>query len=76
MQWVKESVLLLGFDPWLGNFHVLWVRPKKKKKKKNKRKTNRRADMHICYDFVEFSAYHLGEKQQALKFRILTVWEN
>ena len=24
------SVLWLGFDPWLGNFCVLWAQPKKK----------------------------------------------
>ena len=43
VQWVEDLALLqlwcrlqlhLGFDPWPGNFHVLWVRPKKKKKKK------------------------------------------
>ena len=40
-QWVKDLVLLqlwsrlqlqLIFDPWPGNFHVPWVRPKKRKK--------------------------------------------
>ena len=25
-----RSQLLLGFDPWLGKFHMLWVWPKKK----------------------------------------------
>ena len=44
VQWVKDAVLslrqlrsllwLVGFDHWPGNFHVLWVQPKKKKKKK------------------------------------------
>ena len=43
-QWVKDlawSLLWLGsllwcrFKPWLGNFHMLWAQPKKKKKKKN-----------------------------------------
>ena len=32
---VKDSVLSLlwlGFDPWLGNFHMPWVQQKKKKK--------------------------------------------
>ena len=24
------------FDPWPGNFHMLWLQPKKKKKKKKK----------------------------------------
>ena len=42
VQWVKNPTLLqlwcrlqlwLGFNPWPGNFHVLWVWPKKKKKK-------------------------------------------
>jgi len=40
-QWVKDPALSLlclglllwcGFDPWLGNFRMLWVRPKGKKK--------------------------------------------
>ena len=40
-QWVKDLVLSqlwhrlqlrLGFDPWIGNLHMLQVRPKKKKK--------------------------------------------
>ena len=38
VQWVKDLVLLqlwcwlqlrLRFDPWPGNFHMLWVWPKK-----------------------------------------------
>ena len=42
-QWVKDLALpqlwrrfqlYLGFDPWPGNFHILWVRPGKKKRKK------------------------------------------
>ena len=42
VQWVKDLALLhlwcrvqlwLRFDPWPGNFHMLQVRPKKKKKK-------------------------------------------
>ena len=28
--------LRLGFDPWLGNFHMQWVQLKKKKEKKKK----------------------------------------
>ena len=43
-KWVKDPVLpqlwlrsyQLRFDPWPGNFHVLWVRQKKKKKKRKK----------------------------------------
>ena len=37
--WVEDSELSLlwcVFDPWLGNFCMPWVWPKKKKKKKNK----------------------------------------
>ena len=39
--WVKDLVLSLlqpgllllpRFDPWPGNFHMLWAQPKKKKK--------------------------------------------
>ena len=44
---VKESVLSwlwLGFDPWLGNFLMLWVRSKKKKEKKKNR-----ADISVDY---------------------------
>ena len=42
-QWVKDlassllcfwSLLLLGFDPWPGNFHMPQAQPKKKKKKR------------------------------------------
>ena len=42
-QWVKDMVLpqlwcwsklQLRFSPWPGNFHMLWVQPKKKKKEK------------------------------------------
>ena len=42
-QWVKDAVLLklwhrlklqLGLDPWLGNFHMLWVQPKNNNKNK------------------------------------------
>ena len=29
LQWL-ESLLWLGFDPWPGNFHVLWVGPKRR----------------------------------------------
>ena len=38
VQWVEDpvfSLLCLGFGHGLGNFHTLWVQPKKKKKKKN-----------------------------------------
>ena len=43
VQWVRDLVVVIvaarlllwcGFNPWLGNFHMLWVRPEKKKKKK------------------------------------------
>ena len=32
-QWVKDMVLQmqLTFDPWPGNFHMLWMPPKRKK---------------------------------------------
>ena len=30
------SLQWLGFDPWLGNFGMLRMRPKKKKKKKSR----------------------------------------
>ena len=30
LQWL-ESLLWCSFDPWPGNFHMLWVWPKKKK---------------------------------------------
>ena len=36
LQWF-ESLLWPGDDPWPENFHVPWVRPKKKKKKKNQK---------------------------------------
>lgn len=39
-QWVKKLALpqqWLRFDPWPGNFHMLWGWPGKKKKSKNKR---------------------------------------
>ena len=37
VQWIKDlvslqwlgSLLWLRFDPWPGNFHVLWAQPKK-----------------------------------------------
>ena len=41
VQQVKDpalSLLWLRFEPWPGNFHMLWVHPKKKKKKKKKKK--------------------------------------
>ena len=37
-QWVKDlalSLLQCGSDPWLGNFHLLWVRPKKTQQQPN-----------------------------------------
>ena len=34
--WCK-SQLQLRFEPWPGNFHILWVQPKKKKKKKKRK---------------------------------------
>ena len=48
-QWVKDPALSLlwlgsplrcGFDPWPGNFHMLWAQPKTKQ---NKTKTLQRA---------------------------------
>ena len=33
-QWVKDMLLSLlwhGFDPWPGNFYVLWMQSKMKK---------------------------------------------
>ena len=33
LQWL-QLLLGCGFDPWPGNFHMLWARQKKKKKKK------------------------------------------
>ena len=47
VQWVKNPMLLqlwhrsqlwLGFDPWPGNFHMLWLSLKKEKKKKKKKR--------------------------------------
>ena len=38
-QWVKDlalSLLWCEFDPWLGKFHMPWVRQKKKKKERKK----------------------------------------
>ena len=49
-QGVKDSASLLlwhrlklwlGFDSWPRNFHIPWVRPKKKKKKKNRTEQNK-----------------------------------
>ena len=43
-QWVEDPVLSLlwcGFDPWLRNFHMPWMQPKKNKKK-NKNKKNKK----------------------------------
>ena len=46
VQWVKDPALLqlwhrwqlwLGFDPWLGNIHILWVQLKNKNKKNFKK---------------------------------------
>ena len=39
-QWVKDPALLqlwpkLRFDPWPGNFHMLWMQPKKGGKKED-----------------------------------------
>lgn len=37
---VKDLVVFLqwlGFDPWLGNFCMLWVQPKNNKQKTKKR---------------------------------------
>ena len=31
------SLQHLGFDPWPGNFYMLWIRQRKKKKKKKKK---------------------------------------
>ena len=33
LRWLG-SLLWRGFDPWPGNFHILWVTAKKKKKKR------------------------------------------
>ena len=38
-QWVKDLALpklWLGLDPWLKNFHMPWVWPKKKKREREK----------------------------------------
>lgn len=46
-QWVKDPTLSLKglglllwfrFDSWLGNFHMLWLLPKKKRKEKKRNK--------------------------------------
>ena len=34
LQWLG-SLLWHSFDPWPGNFYMLWVQPKKKKKKES-----------------------------------------
>ena len=59
VQWCKDLVLLqlwhrsqlqLRFDPWPGNFHMLWVQLKKKKtnkQKKTKKKKERKASV-LC----------------------------
>ena len=36
--------LRLGFSPWPGNFHMLWVRPYKKRKRKKKERKERRKE--------------------------------
>ena len=55
-QWVKDpalpqlwhrSQLLLRFDPWPGNFHMMWVQPKKEKKKAIIKKTITRVREHV-----------------------------
>ena len=35
LQWLR-LLLRLGFDPWLGNFRMPWVQPKRQKKRKEK----------------------------------------
>ena len=45
VQWVKDLALLqlwLRFNPWPGNFHMLWVWRKKKKKKRKTKKEGRK----------------------------------
>ena len=44
-QWVKDlalSLLWCEFDPWLGKFHMPWVRQKKKKRKKERNEMKRK----------------------------------
>ena len=57
MLW-RRSQLRLGFDPWPGNFHTLWLQPKKKTKTKTKLKSHgvmERAQFYrlINMDFIQ-----------------------
>ena len=44
--------LQLGFDPWLGNFHMLQVQPKKKKKKNYFNAKKKKANHHLSLQHV------------------------
>ena len=65
-QWVKDPVLLqlwqrwqlqLGFDPWPGNFHTLWVQLEKKKKKERKKDTDSRQNSVSLSEARKYQAH-------------------
>ena len=48
VQWVKDQPLSqpwCGFDPWLQNFHMPQVKPKKKKKKSRNAKKQQKKSL-------------------------------
>ena len=42
------SLLWLRFDPWLGNFLMLWAQPKNKKQNKTKQKHKTAVWFFLC----------------------------
>ena len=45
LQWLGSLLCRSRFDPWAGNFHMLWERPNKKKKKKRKKEVIGKLDL-------------------------------
>ena len=65
VQWVKDLALSLQWpgwllwcrgDPWPGNFHTLWVWPKKKKKKKKPTAPKQLLSIFSCDLFKVYGA--------------------
>ena len=45
----RLSLLWCGFDPWLGNFHLIQVWPKKEREKENH--SHVRCPQNACFSF-------------------------
>ena len=67
VQWIKDPVLSLQWpsdlipDPRLGNFHMLWVQPKKRKKENEHLEVQ--FDPHRCRSHLEEFTWQLSNNK-------------